>query len=73
MTQYLVANGKAYLMANEDDFLTTPEDREWLVETLGEDHVLFHLRGGHIGNLYKPEIQDIVTRPLEALLPVTAE
>ena len=28
---------------------------------------------GHIGNLYKPEIQALVTKPLEALLPVTAE
>lgn len=49
-------NPKIRHFANRNDFLTTPEDVAWLTATLGAELRLFPT-GGHLGNLYKPEVQ----------------
>ncbi len=51
-------------VANADDFLLEPEDIDWLTETLGGKNVRFLPRGGHLGGLYKPEVQHEVLRAL---------
>lgn len=45
------------LFANRNDFLTSREDVAWLTDLLGRDHVRFFPTGGHLGNLYQPEVQ----------------
>jgi hypothetical protein len=50
-------NPKIRHFANRNDFLTTPEDVAWLTATLGAEHVRLFPTGGHLGNLYKPEVQ----------------
>ena len=53
----LQANGKIRVFSNENDFLMTPEDIEWLTGLLGEENVTFYPKGGHMGNLHLPEVQ----------------
>lgn len=53
----LRGNPKIRLFANRNDFLATPADITWLTETLGPEHVTLFQTGGHLGNLYKPEVQ----------------
>jgi hypothetical protein len=43
--------------ANRNDFLTTPADVAWIRETLVPERVTLFPTGGHLGNLYKPEVQ----------------
>lgn len=33
---------------------------EWLTEALGPEHVKFFPTGGHLGGLFKPEVQEAV-------------
>jgi len=53
----LRGNPKIRHFANRNDFLTTPEDVAWITATLGAEHVRLFPTGGHLGNLYKPEVQ----------------
>lgn len=55
--------------ANHNDFLTTDEDVAWLANLLGEEYVRFFPTGGHLGGLYRPEVQDEVMRALVDLVP----
>ena len=50
-------NPKIRHFANRNDFLTTSEDVAWLTATLGAEQVRLFPTGGHLGNLYKPEVQ----------------
>ena len=65
----LRANTKIRHFANKNDFLTTPEDREWLGDLLGPERTYFFPRGGHLGNLHEPVIQERVMTALTDLLP----
>jgi hypothetical protein len=67
----LRANPDIRSFANKNDFLTTPEDREWLGDLLGPERSYFFPRGGHLGNLHKPVIQERVMTTLVDLLPPT--
>jgi len=42
-----------------DDFLETPADRAFLQETFGS-RIRFFDRGGHLGNLYLPTVQQVI-------------
>lgn len=53
----LRGNAKIHHFANRNDFLTTPEDVAWITATLGPERVRLFPTGGHLGNLYKPEVQ----------------
>ena len=63
----LRSNGKVRVFSNENDFLMTPEDIEWLTGLLGAENVTFYPRGGHMGNLHEPEVQRDVIGALEDL------
>ena len=67
----LEANDKIRNFANKNDFLTTAEDREWVTDLLGPERSYFFPRGGHLGNLHKPVIQERVMTSLTDLLPDT--
>jgi len=64
----LRGNPKLRVFANRNDFLTSDEDIEWLTALLGAERVRFFPRGGHLGNLHRPEVQAAVMASLEDLL-----
>jgi ABC-type transporter lipoprotein component MlaA len=59
----LAADDRLRVIANADDFLMRPADREWLVQTLG-DRAIVLPGGGHIGNLYLPQVQSLIMNAL---------
>jgi ABC-type transporter lipoprotein component MlaA len=65
----LRGNPKIRHFANRNDFLTTPEDVAWLTETLGAERVTLFPTGGHLGNLYRPEVQAEIMAALADLAP----
>ncbi len=66
----LRGNQKLHVFANRNDFLTSDEDVEWLTLVVGSERTRFFPTGGHLGNLYKPEVQADVMASLEDLRPV---
>lgn len=60
----LHANDRVLVFANENDFLLRPEDITWLRETLGT-RAQFFPAGGHLGNLHRKTIQDVIGRAVE--------
>jgi len=64
----LRSNGRIRTFANSNDFLTSEADVAWLTELLGEANVRFYERGGHLGGLYRPEVQAEVMAALMDLL-----
>ena len=58
-----------YHFANSNDFLTTEADEKWLADVLGADRVRFFPRGGHLGNLNRPAVQDAIMDTLQDLVP----
>lgn len=53
----LRAHPELRVFANQNDFLTSDEDVDWLTELVGPERVRFFPRGGHLGNLHRPEVQ----------------
>jgi hypothetical protein len=68
----LRGNPKIRLFANRNDFLATSADVAWLTETLGAEHVTLFQTGGHLGNLYKPEVQADIMASIADLLDAGA-
>ena len=64
----LRASGKIRHFANENDFLLADGDIEWLTEALGPANVKFFPTGGHLGGLFKPEVQDAVMNSVRDLV-----
>ena len=64
----LRGNAKIRHFANSNDFLATTADLAWLAETLGPEHVTVYPTGGHLGNLYKPEVQTEIMNSIADLL-----
>jgi hypothetical protein len=64
----LRANPELRVFANRNDFLTSDADVEWLAELVGPERVRFFPRGGHLGNLHRPEVQAEVMASIEDLL-----
>jgi hypothetical protein len=64
-------NPKLRVFANRNDFLTSDEDVDWLTAQVGPERTRFFPTGGHVGNLYKPEVQAEVMRSLADLQPRT--
>lgn len=56
----LRSSGRIRHFANANDFLLADGDIEWLTEVLGPENVRFFPSGGHLGGLYKPEVQQAV-------------
>jgi ABC-type transporter lipoprotein component MlaA len=59
----LAADERVRVVTNADDFLLAPEDIAWLKETLGARVTVFP-QGGHLGNLWVPEVQEAILRAL---------
>ena len=59
-------NSKVRFFSNRNDFLLRPEDIRWVKETLG-DRSFFFERGGHIGNLWREDVQQAITDRVEEL------
>jgi pimeloyl-ACP methyl ester carboxylesterase len=66
----LRGNPKLRVFANKNDFLTSDEDIEWLTVVVGPERTRFFPTGGHLGNLYKPEVEAEVMASLDDLRPV---
>jgi ABC-type transporter lipoprotein component MlaA len=56
----LKANPRLRFATNRNDFLLAPGDLEWITELLGPDRVTVFERGGHLGNLYRDDIQAVL-------------
>ena len=63
LTPWLQKNAKVRVHTNANDFLVRPKDLDWFKSTFGERFVLF-TGGGHLGNLYQPEVQDRIMKSL---------
>jgi hypothetical protein len=68
----LASDARVHVITNEDDFLLAAEDVAWLRETFGERAVIFP-RGGHLGNLWVPEVQETILRALGTAEPAPVE
>ena len=68
----LRGNARLRVFANDNDFLTSDADVEWLTETVGADRVRFFPTGGHLGGLHRPEVQAEVIASLDDLRPPAA-
>jgi ABC-type transporter lipoprotein component MlaA len=64
----LRGNPKLRVFANRNDFLTSDEDVEWLTALVGAERARFFPTGGHLGNLYRPEVQAEVMSSLDDLV-----
>jgi ABC-type transporter lipoprotein component MlaA len=64
----LRAHPELRVFANRNDFLTSDEDITWLTELVGPERVHFFPRGGHLGNLHRPEVQAEVMASLADLV-----
>jgi hypothetical protein len=61
----LAADPRVSVVTNADDFLLGPDDVTWLRETLRERAIVFPA-GGHLGNVWMPEVQDAIFHALGA-------
>ena len=66
-TEALRANDRVRLIENENDILLAPEDVQWLRETFPADRLTIFPRGGHLGNLGHPAVQERIINALAGL------
>jgi ABC-type transporter lipoprotein component MlaA len=55
----LATNDRVLVFSNENDFVLRPEDITWLKDVLGE-RAHFFPAGGHLGNLHRKAIQEVI-------------
>lgn len=60
----LAADDRLRVVLNEDDFLLRPGDLEWLRSVMGAERLIVFPEGGHLGNLYRPDVRAAVQRAL---------
>lgn len=60
----LAENPKVRIFQNENDFLIHKKHLDWYRETLADRIVLFP-QGGHLGNLWHPDYQQLILKTLE--------
>ena len=63
----LRGNPSLRVFANANDFITSDEDVAWLVREIGPEHVSLFPTGGHLGNLYRPSVQDAIMDSIAVL------
>jgi hypothetical protein len=68
IADHLRGDPELRVFANQNDFLTSDEDITWLTELVGPERVRFFPRGGHLGNLHRPEVQAQVMASLADLV-----
>ena len=65
----LRANPDIRVIVNQNDFLLSDDDLAWLRATVAPDDLTVFPQGGHLGNLYNPEVQKAIVRALDGLKP----
>jgi ABC-type transporter lipoprotein component MlaA/pimeloyl-ACP methyl ester carboxylesterase len=65
----LRASPEVRIFVNRNDFLLREEDVTWYEQTFGEERFTVFEDGGHLGNLYKPEVQEMVMESITDLVP----
>jgi pimeloyl-ACP methyl ester carboxylesterase len=63
----LRANPNVRVIVNQNDFLLTDEDLAWLRATFGRAQLTVFPEGGHLGNLYNPDVQKKILGALAGL------
>jgi hypothetical protein len=53
----LRANPNIRIIVNQNDFLLTDADLDWLHATFPTNHLTVFAQGGHLGNLSNPSVQ----------------
>jgi ABC-type transporter lipoprotein component MlaA len=66
-TAGLKANPNIRLITNRNDFLLPEEDLAWLNTIFSGDQLTVFEKGGHLGNLSNPAVQQSILRALEGL------
>jgi ABC-type transporter lipoprotein component MlaA/pimeloyl-ACP methyl ester carboxylesterase len=65
----LRANRNIRVIVNQNDFLLTDEDLDWLHATFGPDQLTVFPQGGHLGNLSNPTVQKSILAALTPMKP----
>ena len=60
-------NPKIRVIVNQNDFLLSAEDLDWLRATVSPARFKLFPHGGHMGNLSMPEVQTAILKSLEGL------
>ena len=63
----LQGNPKVRIIANRNDLFLAPEDLNWLETTFAPDQTALFDRGGHLGNLSQPAVQQAIQDALAGL------
>jgi ABC-type transporter lipoprotein component MlaA/pimeloyl-ACP methyl ester carboxylesterase len=63
----LRANHKIRVIVNQNDFLLTKEDLDWLHATFTPSQMTVFPEGGHLGNLFNPAVQKTILGALSGL------
>ena len=71
----LRANPDIRVIINQNDFLLTGEDLEWLEATFTPEQLTVFKKGGHLGNLFNPSVQKSILGALTKMkaLPPKSE
>ena len=65
----LARNGKIRVFPTRNDFLYSPDDISWLSRVFCDGRVYFFEDGGHLGNLYRVDVQERIMQSLVDLVP----
>lgn len=65
----LRANSDIRIIVNQNDFLLTDEDLEWLHATFATNQLTVFKKGGHLGNLFNPAVQKAILAALTPMRP----
>lgn len=63
----LRGNRALRVFVNQNDFLTSDADLDWLRATVGDEQLRVFPSGGHLGNLHRPEVQREVMQALDGV------
>ena len=63
----LQTNANIRVIVNQDDFLLPDEDLAWLKTTFAPECLIVFQRGGHLGNLSHPAVQQAILNALDGL------
>ncbi|HEX4342792.1 MAG TPA: VacJ family lipoprotein [Verrucomicrobiae bacterium] len=65
----LKANSYIRVIDNQNDFLLTDEDLDWLHATFEPERLTVFAKGGHLGNLFNPGVQKSILAALTPMRP----
>jgi ABC-type transporter lipoprotein component MlaA len=63
----LRGNPNIRIIVNQNDFLLTEPDLEWLRKTFTTNQLVEFKEGGHLGNLFNPRVQEAIVNDLKGL------